>query len=334
MGLLRSGLFRSLAAASLVLFGQSALAQSGVDYYNGKTVTYIVSTAPGGAYDTYGRLITQYMQKYLPGSTFVVKNVPGGGHMIGANTIYSSEPDGLTIGTFNTGLIYSQILENPGVKFDLSKMSWVGKAGADARVLVVAEQSPIKTLDDLINSKREVLFCAGGVGAAQYVDSKMLIDALHLPAKLLTGYVGNDDQLAMRRGEIEATVSSRTSFQDFVGSGYGRIIAQIGGTDGDAPQLKDLVKDPSVLPMIALINSQGEISRLTAGPPGIPEDRLAALREAYDKALADPELREKAAQIGLPLDPANGETVEKMIVEALQQPPESVEFLRSAVAEK
>src|SRR4029079_16888241 len=104
----RIGLCLSLAAGLLMAAGaKPAAAQSGADFFKGKTVTYIVSTAPGGGYDLYGRLVSEYMQRYLPGSTFVVKNIPGAGHMIGANTIYASKADGLTIGTFNTGLIYN-----------------------------------------------------------------------------------------------------------------------------------------------------------------------------------------------------------------------------------
>ena len=114
-------------------------------------MTYIVSTAPGGGYDLYGRLIAEYMQRNLPGSTFVVKNVPGAGHMIGANTVYASKADGLTIGTFNTGLIYNQLIKADGVKFDLTKMSWIGKAASEPRVFVVGSQSPIKTFQDLMD---------------------------------------------------------------------------------------------------------------------------------------------------------------------------------------
>ena len=112
-----------------------ALAQGGADFYKGKTVTYIVATAPGGGYDLYGRLVAEYMQKYLPGSTFVVKNMPGAGHLVGTNTIYASRPDGLTIGTFNTGLIYNQLIKADGAKFDLTKMSWIGKAATEPRVV-------------------------------------------------------------------------------------------------------------------------------------------------------------------------------------------------------
>ena len=127
----RSMVSRILWAAAAAALAQPSLAQTGADFYKGKTVTYIVATGPGGGYDTYGRLVAEYMQKHLPGSTFVVRNMPGAGHLVGANAIYASRPDGLTIGTFNTGLIYNQLIGLEGVKFDLTKMSWIGKAGAD-----------------------------------------------------------------------------------------------------------------------------------------------------------------------------------------------------------
>src|ERR1700742_783995 len=120
---------RVLAAGSALAAGlgvSPVLAQTGADFYKGKTVTYIVATAPGGGYDLYGRLVAEYMQRYLPGSTFVVRNLPGAGHLVGTNTIFASRADGLTIGTFNTGLIYNQLVGLPGIKFDLTKMSWIG----------------------------------------------------------------------------------------------------------------------------------------------------------------------------------------------------------------
>src|SRR6476661_6299525 len=132
----RIGVCAGLAAAAVLAVG-TAQAQTGADYFKGKTVTYIVSTGPGGGYDLYGRLVAEYMQKYLPGSTFVVKNVPGAGHMIGANTIYASKADGLTMGTFVTGLIYNQLIHAEGVRFDLTKMSWIGKAASEPRTFVI-----------------------------------------------------------------------------------------------------------------------------------------------------------------------------------------------------
>ncbi|MCL6594027.1 MAG: hypothetical protein K6T31_08635, partial [Alicyclobacillus sp.] len=113
-------------------------------FYNGKTVTLVVATGPGGGYDTYGRLLATYMQKYLPGSTVIVKNVPGAGHIVGANYIYEAKPDGLTLGTFNTGLIISQLTQEKGIKFDLRKFTWIGNAAADTRVLILRKDCPYK----------------------------------------------------------------------------------------------------------------------------------------------------------------------------------------------
>ncbi len=322
------------AVAATVLAAGVAQAQQGADFFKGKTVTYIVSTAPGGGYDLYGRLIAEYMQRNLPGSTFVVKNVPGAGHMIGTNTIYASKADGLTIGTFNTGLIYNQLINAEGVKFDLTKMSWIGKAASEPRVFVVGSQSPIKNFKDLMNSKEPQNFATSGIGSSNYVEINSLTNILKLPVKVLTGYNGNDDQLAMRRGETAGGMGSRSSFEKFVENGYGRFIAQIGGKQKDIPQLKDSITDKNGLTFVALIQSQGDIARLTAGPPGIPKDRLDALIAAYKKSLEDPELQAKAEKLGVPVDPAYGNDVLKLIKEALNQTPEVINVVKTALEAK
>src|ERR1700752_602201 len=153
-----------LSAGALIATGlYPAFAQTGTEFFKGRTVTYIVATAPGGGYDLYGRLVSEFMQRYLPGSTFVVKNVPGAGHLIGANTIYASRADGLTIGTFNTGLLYNQIVKLDGVQFDLEKMSWIGKASSDPRVMTLGNQVPIKTYKDLMENKQTLNFSTSGI---------------------------------------------------------------------------------------------------------------------------------------------------------------------------
>lgn len=324
----------SLSFGTLAVFAAAAAAQTGRDFYKGKTVTYIVATTAGGGYDAYGRLVADFMQKHLPGSTFVVRNMPGAGHLIGANAIYHSKPDGLTIGTFNTGLIYNQLINLQGVKFDLKKMSWIGKAASDPRIFVISAKSPIKSFQDLRESKQVVNFATSGVGSASFVETKILSDALNLPIKIIPGFSGAEDMMAMRRDEITGIIGSRSSFEDFVKNGYARYIAQIGGSEKDVPQLSALVKDPDGKALVALIQSQGDLGRLTAGPPGIPEDRLEALRTAYRSALEDKELRARAAKFGRPLDPAVGEDVAKMVREALDQTPKMVALLAAALEAK
>jgi len=312
---------------SLGLAAPAWAALDPVDFYKGKTVTYIVATAPGGGYDSYGRLVADFMQKYLPGSTFVVRNMPGAGHLIGANAIYASKPDGLTLGTFNTGLIYNQLIGLEGIRFDLTRMSWIGKAASEPRVFVISTKSPIKSFKDLQESKQTVNFAAAGVGSASFVETKILSDALKLPIKIIAGYSGTEDIMAMRRDEVVGIIGSRSSFEAFVKNGYGRFIAQIGGKEKDVPQLSTLVTSPDGKALVALIESQGEISRLTAGPPNIPKDRLEALRTAYKKATEDKELQARVAKLGLPLDPGYGDDVLAAVKAAINQSPETVALL-------
>jgi tripartite-type tricarboxylate transporter receptor subunit TctC len=304
-------------------------ADASAKVFAGKTVTYVVATSPGGGYDFYGRLVAKFMEKHLPGSTFVVKNVPGAGHIIGANQIYAAKPNGLTIGTFNTGLIYAQVVGRKGVKYDLAKMSWIGKASADPRVVIVPVNSKFKSLDDIKASKKTVKFAAGGVGSGGYNDTRMLGEVFGWNYKIITGYRGTNAELAMRRGEIDAEVTALSSGGLFVKNGYGRFIGQLGGSPiPGVQQLSNAVKGNNGKAIAALMGSQGAIARLTAGPPAIPADRLGALRGAYKAALTDPALRGHAAKASRPIDPAFGEDVAKRVRAALDQPPELVTLVR------
>jgi tripartite-type tricarboxylate transporter receptor subunit TctC len=318
-------------AAAFALPAGTAYAQ-GADYYNGKTVTYIVATAPGGNYDTYGRLVAEFMQRHLPGSTFIVRNMPGAGHLIGANALYASKPDGLTLGTFNTGLIYTQIAGHRGIKFDLNNMSWIGKAATDPRVVVVAAQSPIRAFEDIVKSKDVLNFATSGPGGANYVEILGLTATMKLPIKMLSGYNGTEDQLAMRRGEIIGTIASRSAYDQFVKNGYGRYIAQFGGLEKDLPQMSTLVQEDDAKRLVQLISVQGDIGRLTAAPPGTPAPQLNVLRAAYKKAMEDEELRARAKKGEMPIEPLYGDDVAKAVASALQQPPRVVEMLKEAFA--
>ncbi|WP_331376874.1 Bug family tripartite tricarboxylate transporter substrate binding protein [Sinorhizobium chiapasense] len=321
------------AAILSALWPGLALAEDGVEFFNGKTINYIVATAPGGVYDTNGRLVAQYMQKYLPGSTFVVQNMPGAGHLLGTNYIYASEPDGLTFGTFNTGLLYGQLSGDPNIKFDLTKMSWIGKVASDPRIILVTKESGIESYEQMKALKEPIKFATAGKGSASMIEATMFVKALKLPIQVVSGYNGNEDQLAMMRGEVQGVIGSRSEFQQFVDEGKGRFIAQVGGTETDVPQLASMVDDATAKEVVGLIESQSGISRLSAGPAGIPEDRLKALRDAYKAATTDPEFIEKARALGLPVDPAVGDEVGTRVEKALDRAPEVINVLKEALSE-
>jgi tripartite-type tricarboxylate transporter receptor subunit TctC len=335
MKMLRTLFVGIVAAATLV---GPAMAQDGADFFKGKTMTYIVATSPGGGYDTYARLIANHMEKYLPVSKIIVKNVPGAGHIIGANQLYAAKPDGLTIGTFNTGLIYAQLLERDGIQFDLTKMTYLGKAAADPRTIVVSTKSDIKSYDDLVHSAQPVKFAAAGPGSSAYNEIKMLNSALNLNIELITGYRGQEGEMAMMRGEVVGQMASLSSAAPFVKNGLGRLILQIGGTAspelGNAPIAADIITEGQGASIIALIGSQAELARLTAAPPGVPADRAEALVAAYRSALEDPELLEQAKKIGRPIEPLYGTAVADPIIRALDQSPQTLALVTSVLSEK
>jgi len=322
------------AALLLALFARGASAQEAdTEFYRGKTLTYIVSTNPGGGYDYYGRLMARYLEKYLPVSRVVIRNVPGAGHIVGANTIYVARPDGLTIGIFNTGLIYSQLLGAEGVRFDLARMSWIGKMAGEGRTLILSRQSGMEDVDDLFNAD-EVLLAASGVGSAAYMETRILMRVLRLDnARLVPGFIGSEIELSMLRGEVHGTLSVTSTQAPFVERGEAKYIVAIAGERSrmtGVPQVRDFVTDAQDLRLLGLVETLAELGRLTAGPPDIPPARLAALRQAFDAALADPDLLEETRRMGVPVEPGIGVEVQTMVEAALDQPPEIVELLRAA----
>jgi tripartite-type tricarboxylate transporter receptor subunit TctC len=317
----------ALAAASAAM---PAAAQD--DFFAGKTMTYIVTTDPGGGYDTYGRLIARYLEKHLGLDRVLVRNMPGAGHIVGTNFLYAAEPDGLTIGTFNTGLVYAQLLGLEGVQFDLAEMSWIGKAANETRSLVIGAETPYKSIEDVLGAAEPIKLAAAGVGSAAYNETLLVAEALDLNIEVIPGFSGTEGEMSILRGEVAGTLGSKSSLQPFVDAGSGFFALDIGGTPDPAiPQARDLVKDDEGRSIIAVIESQATLSRLTAGPPGIPEDRLARLREAYAAALADPELLAEAETMGIPIEPLIGEDVASAIDAALHQPPETVALFASVM---
>src|SRR6202166_5213039 len=197
----------ALGVFLMVSAPRAQAAESAADFYKGKTITYIVATSPGGGYDTYARLVARYMNKYMPDSKIIIRNIPGAGHVIGANTIYAARPDGLTIGTFNTGLIYLQLLHESGVQFDLAKMSWIGKAASDTRVLVLSKKAGVTKVQDLMDpSKPPIKLFAAGVGSAGYIDTRLAISAIHLNVQLIPGYNGSEGTMSMLRRETQGNI--------------------------------------------------------------------------------------------------------------------------------
>ncbi len=302
-------------------------------FYQGKTVTFVVATKAGGGYDAYARLIAPYLQKYLPGSTVIVKNVPGAGHIIGANEVYNAKPDGLTLGTFNKGLIMSQIGGMEGIKFDLAKFTWMASASTESRVLVVSAKTPYKTIDDLKQAK-EVKLATAGVGSASHNDALMLSNIFGIKVKLISGYAGQEADLAMMRGEVDGQVGAYDSMQNLINNKEARAIIIIGKEK--IPELPDVPLLSDIAPgdkkeLVDLVDSQAWLARPLAATPGIPEARAKVLQDAMKKALSDPELLDKAKQAKLPITYVSPEDVSKTVTGSLNQSPDIINLVKDIV---
>jgi tripartite-type tricarboxylate transporter receptor subunit TctC len=326
---MRKAVYAAFATVLLAACAQDA--DDGGDFFAGKTIYYIVSTDPGGGYDAYARLIGRFMQKYMTVDNIVIKNTPGAGHLVGANTLYRSRPTGLTIGTFNMGLIYGQLLEKVGMAFDLREFEWVGKAAGEPRSIVVSENCAVQSVEDLLAATEPVKFGAAGLGSASWSDMMLLADALELKVEIVPGFEGNEGEMSMMRGEICAIFGSTSSFKNFVDSGYGHLILTVGGDIDGVPNALDIVTTERGRKLVAIIDALAQLGRVTAAPPGTPQDRLERLRAAYRAALEDPELQAEAERLGLPLDPAYGEDVGRLVINALDQTPESIAMIRMAI---
>ncbi|MFT5539735.1 MAG: tripartite-type tricarboxylate transporter receptor subunit TctC [Alphaproteobacteria bacterium] len=325
----------ALALVAAVVLATGPARADDADYFKGKTISYIIATTAGGGYDFYARMVTRHMKRVMPGVTFAVVNRPGAGHVVGANLIYAAKPNGLTMGTFNTGLIYAQLIGQKGIRFDLRNMSWIGKAAADPRVVVTGAKLPFKSILDFRKQGTPFKFGASGIGSSAYNEMIMLSRALDLNVRLIPGYGGTHSQLAIMRGELVGMMGGESSVHSFLGSGKGRALLQIGGTPMvGAPLAKDLVNTPDGKSLVALIGSQAELARFTAGPPKVPAGRLAVLRAAYKQALTSKELGIEALKAHRPINPGFGEDVAKVVREAFQQSPTAIKLLKDVLGRK
>ena len=302
------------------------------DYYRGKNVTYIVATNAGGGYDAYARLIGGYLEQYLNADHVIIRNVPGAGHIVGANTLARSKPDGLTIGTFNAGLIYGQLQGKKVMRFDLRDFGWIGKAAGEPRAIIVSVKCPIKTMQDLVAAEEPVIFAGAGIGSASYADTRLLSEALGLNIKIIPGYGGTEGEMAMMRGEICGQVASTSSVQGFVDAGHASYILTVGGDIDGVPNAMQYAKDERAKGIVKLISGMAELGRISAAPPGTPDEPLNALRAAYKAALEDTALLAEANKKGRPIDPAYGDDVKQLVVAALDQTPETIQIITRALS--
>jgi tripartite-type tricarboxylate transporter receptor subunit TctC len=322
---------------------QDLFAQS--HFYQGKTITVIVGTVPGGLYDLWGRLFGRVMGKHIPGNpTMVVQNMPGGGSMVAANYLFGvAKPDGLTIGMFQTHMYLQQLVKRPEVKFDVRKFNWIGSQERGTMMLYIRADAPYKSIDDIIKAK-EPPKCGGtGLSDQTTLFTRLLEETINAKFTRVLGYKGGSEvDLAMERGEIVCRATrvtvhfSREPFLSWEKKGFDRHLVQAGKERDarlpDTPtiwELMDQNKTPEVGRRFAQVILAGDqLGRPMVAPPGVPPEQVKILREAYAKALKDPELLNEVTRSRLDMEPIAAHELEALYKELMDQPPAVIELVK------
>jgi tripartite-type tricarboxylate transporter receptor subunit TctC len=299
-------------------------------YFQGKTITIIVGTNPGGGYDNTARLIAKYLPRFIPGKpTVIIQNMPGAGHIIAANYMYNiAKPDG----TFNRGLPFAQLSKTTGVKFDIRKYTWIGSTAVDPTALFIRTDLPYKTADDLKKAKTPIICASEGLGTSGYQFPLLLKELAGFNIKIINYLSGSDSRLALERKEADARASSYSSTKPMVDRGV--LKAVIRGQVA-IPEIKNLpidqdyVTDKKGKTIMSMLSSVDRVSRPFVLPPRTPADITKTIRNAFAKMAEDPALKEEGRKMFMDIDFTSAEECMDVLNFNMNQPQEIVsEFVK------
>jgi tripartite-type tricarboxylate transporter receptor subunit TctC len=326
------------------------MSQAQSTFYQGKTVRTVVGYLAGDGFDIWARIVSAHLGKHIPGNPeFIVQNMPGASSRIAANYIYGvAKPDGLTIGAIGGSLYLDQLQGRKEVQFDWGKFSWLGSTDRIEWLFYMRSDSPYKTLEDIRKVSEPPKCSTTGTGTSGHFVPRLLEETLKLRIKLVAGYRGGSEQdLALERGEVQCralsvpTFLSREPFQTWRKKGLVRVLAQTGKKRDprlpDVPtiyELMDEAKTPeSGRRLVTVILASGNLGRPYIAPPGLAPERLKLLREAFMKAMNDPELLADVKKNKLEVEPTNGEDLEKIARDSVNQSPEIIERMKKVLSE-
>ena len=326
---------RTLAQATLALalcaLAGGAQAQSVAAFYKGKQMTLIVGSDPGGGYDLLARLVARHLGQFIPGRpSIIVQNMPGAGSVLMSNQIYRISPeDGTVIGMVQRGILISQLLKLPGVRFKVDKFHWLGSVTSEISVIVAWATSPVKTFKDL--QKRQLV--VGGTGRTSDTEgAARLLNALAgAKFKIVAGYPGTSDvMLAMERGELQGVADLSW---DELKAKHGDLLKQhklnVLAVDS-LEKAPDLAKVPRAIDFIKgktnrqaadLFYTMKEVARPLLTGPSVPPDRVAALRKAFAEMVKDPSYLADAKKLRLQLAPKTYKAVNAFVAMVDHAPP-------------
>ena len=327
-------------AVAAALLATPAVAQQ--NFFEGKTITIITSTGSGGSYDTTARLVARHMPRHIPGNpTMIVQNMPGGGNVIAANHVFTVAPrDGTVIATLHNALPLHQVLDGKGVRYDASKLNWLGSTGSENEVIFTWHTTGVTNIEQAKN--KEVILGGTGAGSGIVIIPLAMNNLLGTKFKIVMGYKSSEDlNLAIQRGEVEARAFSMASIKgqraDWVKDKKINFIAQAGvHRDHELPNvplLTELAKNDEQKQILALISSPPSLGRPFCTPPDLPPERLAILRKAFQDTLNDKAFLAEAEKLKLDIEPMSAEEVGQIVSDVVHASPDVVGKARAMMAE-
>lgn len=324
-------LFRNLGTVAVLVFGLVVLGvvtgSQADELYKGETIRFIVGAPPGGGYDTYTRTIARHIKKHIPGNpTIVVENMPGAGTLVAANYTYNqAKPDGLTVGVWNGAFVLRQALGDKAVRIDGRKVGWIGAPSKGTPICAVMGFTGLKTLDDVLASKKPIKMGSTRAGSPYDDVPKILNKVLGTKFDVISGYPGTSDvRLALQKREVEGACwtweSMRVSARALLDAqGEDKLIPYLIHRKFEDPEVKDLPLFSDVIKgeeNRSTYNAWGatyEFMRPFSLPPGAPPERLNILRQAFEATFQDPEFRAEATKIKLDLDYVSPKEIEAAV---------------------
>jgi tripartite-type tricarboxylate transporter receptor subunit TctC len=330
-----------MALVALTSVSAPAYAQSVEQFYKGKAINLVIGFDAGGGYDIYGRLLSRHMANHIPGRpTIVVQNLPGAGSQRAAQYIYSAAPkDGTAIGTFGRQMGIAPLL-TPTAQFDGTKFTWLGSITNEVSTCVSWHTAQVKSWNDILT--KQIVFGGDGPGADPDVFALLYKNVFDAKINLVSGYHGTTPIiLAMERGEVEglcgyswSTIKSKN--QPWLKEKKINILIQAALRKEpdlpDVPLALDLAKTDEQRQILKVFLTSQETARPFAAPPGIPEDRKAALISAFDKTMQDSEFLAEAKKLNLDVNPLNAKTFHELMAELYATPKPVLEKAARAVA--
>jgi tripartite-type tricarboxylate transporter receptor subunit TctC len=318
------------ALGAIMLATGGASAQDVESFYKGRKIDIIIGFSVGGGYDAYARVLARHMGEHIPGKpSLVPRNMTGAGSRIAANYVFGLAPkDGTAIGIADQSIPLEQALGDSGIKFDSREFNGIGNVIAENNIVATWHSSPVKSIED---AKRiEATMGATGYNtSAQY--PTVLNQMIGTKFKVILGYPGGAEvNLAMERGEVQGRGSnSWASYKgtkpEWVRDNKIIILAQVGLKRADdlpnVPLLQDLATNPEDAAAMRLLSAPTAIGRPFFAPPGVPAERVKALRAAFDATMLDPAFLGEAKKLNLDVNPVSGEDLQKIVADIIDASP-------------